>query len=245
MPLNRREDGGIVFVVLQFSHSPRRTYLVAVAALIAFCASGTAHAQTPVSLSSHPSIRLSVENPPQIQPVSYSLEIAEDGSGIYRASLSGAAGPGEMVQIAVQIHEPLLSHLFGAVRSRRFFAGCGPMGGRIAFTGKKTLNYSGPEGAESCTFNFAREKSMNQVADELMAVAYTLQEGVRLNRDHRYDRLGLYDELASLQDAAQEHRALELQNIAPELQAIAQDDEVMNIARRRAQALLAASTSNR
>lgn len=199
----------------------------------------------PVSLVSQPSIRLSVENPQQIEPVTYSLQIAADGSGVYRATLSDAGSAGEAVQLAFHIQEPLLSHLFGAVRSRRFFAECEPLEGRVAFTGKKTLEYKGPEGEGSCTFNYAREKSANEVAQDLMAVAYTLQEGVRLSRDHRYDRLGLYDELASLQDAAQEHRALELENIAPELQSIAQDDAVMNIARRRAQALLAASTNSR
>lgn len=217
----------------------------AVSALLAFCAPGVVQAQTPVSLATQPSIRLSVENPQQVQPNTYSLQISADGSGVYRATLSGGGTTGEAVQLAFHIQEPLLSHLFDAVRSRRFFAECEPLEGRVAFTGKKTLEYKGPEGAESCTFNYAREKSANEVAEELMAVAYTLQEGVRLSRDHRYDRLGLYDELASLQDAAQEHRALELENIAPELQSIAQDEAVMNIARRRAQALLTASTNNR
>lgn len=241
MLLNRRSDRGIVFVVLKLLHLSRHKALVVLTAVAVCCVSGAAYAQTPVSLVSQRSIRLSVQNPQQVQPGSYSLQIAADGSGIYRASFSNEGSTPETVELAVQIHEPLLSHLFGAVGSRRFFAECEPMSGRVAFTGKKTLDYAGPEGKETCTFNYSREKQVNEVADEMMAVAYTLQEGVRLNRDHRYDRLGLYDELASLQDAAQEHRALELENIAPELQAIAQDDAVMNIARRRAQALLQGS----
>lgn len=222
-----------------------RELSAAASALIVLCVPGAVQAQSPVSLVSPSSIRLSVENPQQIQPLTYSLQISADGSGVYRAALSGEGIAGETVQLAFHIQEPLLSHLFDAVRSPRFFAECEPTGGRVAFTGKKTLEYKGPERTGSCTFNYAREKAANEVAEELIAVAYTLQEGVRLSRDHRYDRLGLYDELASLQDAAHEHRALELENIAPELQSIAQDDAVMNIARRRAQALLTASTNSR
>lgn len=217
------------------------------AAVAGVLAAGAAHAQTPVSFNTSPSIRLTVQNPQQLQPASYSLQISADGSGTYRASLGADSASGEsaspqIVQIPIHIGEPLLSRLFGTVGSHRFFtSSCSAAGGRIAFTGTKTLAYTGPQGAESCTFNYSHEKQVNEVASQLMAVAYTLQEGLRLTRDHRYDRLGLYDELGSLQDAAQSHMALELENIAPELQSIAQDDAVMEIARRRAQALLIAS----
>lgn len=237
----------MVFVMPVMTRPSRCNFVMGLAATVfVLLAAAAAHAQTPVSLNTSPSIRLTVQNPQQLQPVSYTLQIFADGSGIYRASLSADSGPGQIVQRPIHIGEPLLSQLFGTVGSHRFFSSsCSAAGGRIAFTGTKTLAYTGPDGAESCTFNYSHEKQVNEVASELMAVAYTLQEGLRLTRDHRYDRMGLYDELGSLQDAAQSHMALEIQNIAPELRSIAQDDAVMNIARRRAQALLIASASLR
>ena len=92
--------------------------------------------------------------------------------------------------------------------------------------------------AGECTFNWSRDQQLNQLADSLMAVAFTIHEGSRLAIEHVHSRLSLDAELEQLQDAAKDHRALEIENIAPELQSIAADPAVMNRARNRARALL-------
>lgn len=213
--------------------------------LLVCAATVAASAQATSPAARQASIRFAVENP-ALQPSMYSLEIHEDGTGIYREMLSSASGPAVPVERPLHIHQPLLSHLFQEVQPGQFFTeGCQPSSGRVAFTGKKTLSYAGPAGEGSCTFNYSREKAMNEVANQLSAVAFTMQEGLRLSREQRYDRLGLYDELNSLCDAAQDRRALELENIAPELQAIATDGAVMNLARARARALLSAPEATR
>ena len=108
----------------------------------------------------------------------------------------------------------------------------------MAFTGKKTLAYSGPDGHGECTFNWSRDQQLNQLADSMMAVAFTIHEGSRLAIEHVHSRLALDAELEHLENAAKDHRALEIENIAPELQSIAADPAVMNRARNRARALL-------
>jgi hypothetical protein len=215
------------------------------AALFVCFVIGTATAQTQASPAGRAHIQFRFADP-QLEPAAYSLEIYEDGSGSYTARYTAsktdsAASP---VDRAIRIHEPLLSHLFSDARRHHFFAmECQAPHSHVAFTGNKTLAYSGPDGAGSCTFNYAREQSINEIAANLMAVAYTLDEGVRLAGEHRYDRLSLDAELEALQEAAQDRRALELGNIAPELGAIADDDAVMNRARARSRALLVESAS--
>jgi hypothetical protein len=185
-----------------------------------------------------------MENP-QLEPAAYSLEIFEDGTGSYTSST-----PGESVSVSggrvVRVRDPLLSRVFKTARGHHFFAiTCESPQRNIALTGKKTLAYAGPDGEGSCTFNYSKDAAINQVAADLMDVAYTLSEGARLETEHRHDRLALDGELEGLQDAAREHRALDLENIAPELQAIADDDAVMERARARARELLSEAASFR
>ena len=60
---------------------------------------------------------------------------------------------------------------------------------------------------------------------------------------HRFDKLGLEDELKGMEDAAESHNLAELQIIAPTLESIADDTTVLNIARQRAKRLLAKANS--
>ena len=211
-----------------------------VIALFAILVTGTVTAQSAVPKSNMAQVRFTVGDA-QLEPVQYSLEILQDGSGSYTASYtatkaSSAALPAKQV---IHIHDPLLSQVFLMARKYHFFAiQCQQKHSHVAFTGNKTLAYTGPDGSGSCTFNYSHDQSINQIATELIAVAYTLEIGTRLAQEHRYDRLSLDAELAALQEATQEQRAIELGNIAPELNAIANDDAVMNRARERARALL-------
>jgi len=211
-----------------------------VAALFALLVAGTATAQNAALPASKTHIRFTVADP-QLEPAEYSLEIYEDGTGSYTASYTAskndsAAAPVDRV---IHVHEPLVSHLFATARAHHFFAvECQASHSHVAFTGNKTFAYTGADGAGSCSFNYSRDQAINQIASDLVAVAYTLEVGTRLASEHRYDRLSLDGELGALQEAVQERRALELGNIASELESIANDDAVMARARERARALL-------
>ncbi len=65
------------------------------------------------------------------------------------------------------------------------------------------------------------------LTDTFLAIAYTLDEGRKLEFLHRYDRLGLDEEMNFLTQEVQEGRALELGNISPTLAAIADDTAVI------------------
>jgi hypothetical protein len=213
----------------------------AVAALVLMLAQAAAPA------SGSPEIRFSFEHA-QLDPSAYTLVIHEDGSGHYQSTPGPASGSDGFAsspsQRDITVREPLLASLFQTARSHHFFAiDCEAPDAHIAFTGKKTVAYNGSDGHGQCTFNWSRDKELNQLADNLMAIAYTLYEGNRLALEHTHSRLSLDSELQTLQDAVKDHRALEIENIAPELQSIATDPAVMNRARNRARALLNGETS--
>src|SRR5579883_3059912 len=191
-------------------------------------------------------IRFIFENP-KLQPSTYVMDIYEDGTGHFESQPGGAAvsdAEGIAVQpldTDIRIENPLLGVLFKTARSHNFFdVACESTKSKVAFTGKKALMYTGPVGDGSCTFNWSRDQQIMKISEDLIATAYTLQVGQRLTIEHEHNRLGLDSELESLQDAAKQGQAQQLQNIAPQLQAIANDDSVMERARGRARQLLGA-----
>jgi hypothetical protein len=221
------------------------------AAVLALALSQAAASTTAQAVASPAEIRFTFDHP-QLDPTHYTLVIREDGSGHYQSTpgvhtgfYTDSIAPGA-VDRDIHIHDPLLSTLFQSARSHQFFAiECEAPANHVAFTGKKTVSYSGPDGHGECTFNWSHDDQLNQLANDLMAIAYTLEEGRRLALLHLHSRLGLDAELENLQDSAKDHRALAPENIAPELQSIADDTAVMNRARNRARALLNGSASKR
>jgi hypothetical protein len=108
----------------------------------------------------------------------------------------------------------------------------------IAQTGRKEITYAAPERLVSCVFNYSEDERLNQSAHTFIALAETVQIGNELARRHRFDRLGLDAEMDVLTDMLRDERALEVRNIAPVLQAILDDERVMERVRRKAAHLL-------
>jgi hypothetical protein len=189
-------------------------------------------------------IRFVFENP-KLQPASYVIDINEDGTGHFHSQPGSATAldpegiTSQPVTTDIKIEEPLRSQLFKTARSHNYFdVACDSTKTKVAFTGKKALQYSGSDGDGSCTFNWSRDQQLMKVTDDLLAVAFTLEEGRRLSVEHEHNRLGLDAELGALQDAVKDGRAQQIQNIAPQLEAIAADEKVLARARLRARQLL-------
>jgi hypothetical protein len=185
---------------------------------------------------------------PQLQPAHYTITIDETGAGHF-ASQPGSVSDATDDVAPTPLDRPILlddqlrAELFRYARTHNFFAApCTTTAQtKLAFTGNKTLSYTGPDGHGSCSFVWAADSELQRIADQLGAVAFTLEEGRRLDVEVRHDRLGLDAELANLQDAVKDHRALDLANIADQLRAVAGDQRVMDRARKRAMTLLAHS----
>jgi hypothetical protein len=202
-----------------------------------FAAAASLHAQTT------PRIVYTFAHP-QLQPARFTISIDETGTGHFTSEPGPAVTDDNdgvspaPVDRAIRLDTALCADLFRYARAHAFFSGSCERKGGLAFTGNRTLTYSGSDGTGNCAFVWAADPVLQHLSDQLDAVAFTIEIGRRLDVEDRHDRLGLDSELAALQDAVKDQRAYDLPNIAPELQTIVGDDQVMDRARKRAQALL-------
>ena len=177
----------------------------------------------------------------------FTLRIHEDGTGSYQADQGEIAATANSMrgQAAQHIDRPIklttgtVAKIFKAARAADHFnIECASKAKNIADTGKKTLTYTGPDGSGSCTFNYSENKSIDTLTDTFLAVAYTIDEGRRLEFLHRYDRLGLDAEMISFSQELEAGRALEVGTISSTLAAIVDDMAVIQRVRLRAQKML-------
>ena len=113
----------------------------------------------------------------------------------------------------------------------------------IARTGEKTIRYISADRAAACTFNFSDDNGLMDAANAFQAIAETMQAGERLQHDQRFDRLSLDADMDLLLTGIKNGAAIELSNIAPVLQSLADDDHVIDRVRRKAARLLQDSGS--
>jgi hypothetical protein len=188
-------------------------------------------------------IRFTYENP-KLQPPKYSLTVNEDGSGHFQSEAGGPTGdnesmPAEPQDRPIHISKALREGMFATARKNKLFAiSCDGGAKNIAFQGNKTLAYEGPEGQGSCMYNWSKNGQIDKLTDQFEAMAATLEEGSRLERQYEHGRLSLDTEMEVLEQMVREGRAIEVENIAPILEKLAGDEAVLQRVQRRARALL-------
>jgi len=203
----------------------------------------TASTATAVPVAAPPVVSFQFERAGVAVP-RYTLLVREDGTGSYQAEvLPGVAPvagtPTEHVSRAIKLTPGTAAKIFKAARELKDFnIECEAKLKNVANTGTKTLSYAGPDGRGSCAYNYSENKDVTMLTDTLLGIAFTLDEARRLAFLHRFDRLGLDAEMASLTEEAKAGRALELGTIAPTLTSIANDTAVMERVRVRAEKLL-------
>ena len=186
----------------------------------------------------------------------FTVQVREDGTGRYQAdeaagsssqSSSAVRYVGEKhIDRSITLSSATVAKIFKAARGLdRFNVACASKAKNIADTGKKTLSYVGADGRGSCTYNYSEIKSVTTLTDTFLAIAFTMDEGRKLDFLHRYDRLGLDAEMTTLMHEMDEGRALELGTIAPSLDAIAGDTALIQRVRLRAARLLEQTKDDR
>jgi len=188
----------------------------------------------------------------------YTFTLHPDGTGTYAASYISVAPeskyaptyPTAQPSKPIETTQPIAlslkttSLLFERVRnSDRFRGGCEARVKNVADTGTKTITYTGPDGTARCAYNYTENKSIAAITETFQGIAETLDEGRNIDQAHRYDRLGLDHELSVLADNVRDGRALEVATIAPVLQSLCDDTQVMDRVRKRAAGLLQASAN--
>ena len=177
----------------------------------------------------------------------FTLRIREDGTGRYEAeqaeipatpnSMRGQAA--QHIDRQINVSQPTVAKVFKAARTANYFnVECESKAKNIADTGKKTLTYTGSDGSGSCTYNYSDNKTIDSLTDVFLAIAYTMDEGRRLDFLHKYDRLGLDAEMISFGQEYDAGRALELGTISPTLATLADDNALIQRVRLKAQKML-------
>jgi len=177
----------------------------------------------------------------------FTLRLREDGTGTYQADQSEIAATAnsmrgqaaQHIDRSINLSTGTVAKIFKAARAAdRFNIECASKAKNIADTGKKTLSYTGADGSGSCIYNYSENKTIDSLTDTFQGIAYTIDEGRRLEFLHRYDRLGLDAEMISFAQELEAGRALELGTISPTLAAIADDTALIQRVRLRAQKML-------
>jgi hypothetical protein len=173
---------------------------------------------------------------PGRSPPHFTLTIAEDGSGTYKVPQSEAA-PDQLVQ-SFQLAPASIAVWFADARSLHRFQGRFESSHKVAFTGTKTLRYSGADGQGSVTVNYTQQEKLAALLSQLQQLAATVQAGQRLQSDLKYRRLGLDADMEEWQRELAEHLAAHPEAIAPLLHQIADDPQVLERVSRRAKQIL-------
>ena len=183
----------------------------------------------------------------------YTLTVHEDGTATYdaiysppppdphagySAAAAQTAAPAQ-VTLLITLSPQTTARLFERVRATGLLRmACESKAKNIADTGAKALTYTGPDGSGHCTYNYTENKSIAGITETFQGIAQTLDQGRSIDLKHRYDRLGLDHELSILADAVHDGRAIEVAAIAPVLQSLCDDTQVMERVRKRAAGLL-------
>lgn len=189
------------------------------------------------SLSS-PSIKFALKFPGS-NPESYSIEIGSDGRAVYDSLARSDADSDSSTPFHwdFSIANSNRDRIFDLARDAKFFTGNLDSGRKLAFTGRKTLQFNNGPTPSSATYNYSDNKSIQELTSYFEGIALTLELVRRLDYDLRFQKLALDTELKSMEAQLADRQLSELQAAGPVLQRIAADPGVMKTVRAKAQLL--------
>jgi hypothetical protein len=191
-----------------------------------------------------PTLQLDYSNP-GLTPSHWVLTLSPDGTGHFRSERGNApldASQGFQaanVDRDIKVSGEFAARVFETVHQQKNLASNCESHLKVAFQGWKKLSYSGPDGTGSCTFNYSKDKDIQELGETLVAVAGAILEGARLEVLLQHDRLGLDKEMDYLMEASGDGRVQQICAIRGILERLAGDPEVMERVRKRARLLLA------
>jgi hypothetical protein len=176
----------------------------------------------------------------ELTPPRWSIEVGNDGVGRYYEKVGSAAVEAPASGEA-GLHVSAGTMALLKAGAERGGAACETKAKHIAQTGKRVLTYWKGDVPWACTFNYSDNAGVMKTGDAFQAIAETMQYGERLQHEHRFDRLALDAEVDSLEAAMKQGTAIEVQNIAPALKSVLDDERVMERVRRKVARILLAS----
>jgi hypothetical protein len=216
--------------------------------LVLLAASTQLHAQAP-QLQPNPRQRPAVPTVTfsfdwrSLEPHRYIISVDSSGNTAYQSwtadSTAEPSSADDPYLLKFTVSAATRDRIFALTRQLKYFNGDFEYRKhRVAATGDKTLAYADPDKQYETRYNWSENPGIDELTALFEGMSTTLESGRRLERLRRFERLGLDEELKNLEHSAVEHRASELQLIAPILVQLAEDPAVLNIARQRARHIL-------
>lgn len=223
---------------------PRSLHLLCLLLLSAFVFSPIARAQSPApgaASADAPVVTFTLDFPASL-PEHYSIRVPSDGPAHYQSSgrLSADSDDTDSFDFDFTLSAETRSKILALTAKAGYFQkDLDSHRKGLAFTGKKTLAYNDGHRAGESTFNFSSNPAAQDLTSLFQNLSATLEFGHRLDYDHRYQKLALDQELKRMQEMSQTNELVEVTAIHPILEQIIADQSVVNVARGRAQRLLA------
>jgi hypothetical protein len=215
-------------------------FLLAMAGFGATALAQSADLSSKVSAPTLPAVTFT-QDFPESTPSHYSLRVAKDGSARYESM--GKLTPeaeGDPFSYSFTMSAADLNRIFElAARARYFDRDVDYKKGRQANTGKKTLLYEDSTRHQQTEYNYSIHSEIQQLTKSFQSIALTMEFARHLQYFRHYQPLALEEDLKRMEEMAKENDLQELQAIAPLLEDIAEDKTLLNVARVRAQRLLA------
>jgi len=178
---------------------------------------------------------------PGSDPDHYSISVQSDGHAHYECSarISSESEDHEDYQADFTLTDATRARIFDLAARSGYFAGKIDSGNRkLAFTGAKKLAYKDDQRNFAAQYNLSSKPAVQELTALFQSLSTTLDYGRRLAFYHRYQKLGLDDELKRMEDEVRHGDLSELQALKPVLQAIFDDPSVINVVRARAQRIM-------
>jgi hypothetical protein len=178
---------------------------------------------------------------PNSDPEHYAITVQSDGHAKYESSakVSKDSEEDENYQSEFTVTDATRARIFELAAQSHYFSGKVDSGNKkLAFTGAKKLVYKDGQHDTSAEYNFSSEPSVQQLTALFQSIAATLEFGRRLTFYHRYQKLGLADELKRMESQARAGELAELQSVKPILQQIYDDQSVINVVRAHAKMII-------
>lgn len=188
-----------------------------------------AFAAVPFAASAAPPKLTFTKSFPGSVPAYLCLEIERSGAISYKEAVDDAQ------PVTARLPEADVTALFTMAQTLGYFKAPLESGLKVAQTGKKTFRYEDENGKISeVTFNYSTDPAAQQLLERFEQIAESERAYSELDRTMRYDKLGVNDALAAIEELWVRKQLAAPQQFLPLFTRIATHEAYMHLVRERA-----------
>jgi hypothetical protein len=168
---------------------------------------------------------------PGSTPAYVEITIDRSGNAVYKEAAD------DEQPLKFQIPESDTNQIFGLAEKLGWFHHSLEAPVKVAFMGMKTFRCENGAGKSEVKFNFSLDLDAQALQDWFERIVETEQHMINLEREAKYDKLGVNRALLLLQATYERKRLVAPQQLLPMLDRIAKNETYMHMARERAAGL--------